>query len=175
MKKPVLGQGWRKLLKRLAASPKGGRLVRLAGLALTTLISLYLLLRLTRIGWGRVWEAVPETPWFYLALAAKSNAATIGIMEARADVREGRLLPVPVHLRDSHYGGAQRLGHGQGPACLQDAERQERILGHGRAVIDHQQRMPQGVRLLPVEHGGRQAADPDDILRRGEVRDQVDP
>jgi putative ATPase len=29
-------------------------------------------------------------------------------------VREGRLLPVPVHLRDRHYGGARRLGHGEG-------------------------------------------------------------
>ena len=37
-----------------------------------------------------------------------------GIGEARADVREGRLLPVPVHLRDSHYGGSKRLGHGEG-------------------------------------------------------------
>ncbi len=50
----------------------------------------------------------------YLACAPKSNAATLGIGEARADVREGRLLPVPVHLRDSHYGGAKRLGHGEG-------------------------------------------------------------
>ena len=50
----------------------------------------------------------------YLACAPKSNAATVGIGEARADVREGRLLPVPVHLRDSHYAGAKRLGHGEG-------------------------------------------------------------
>ncbi len=49
----------------------------------------------------------------YLACAPKSNAATVGIGEARRDIREGRLLPVPVHLRDSHYGGAKRLGHGQ--------------------------------------------------------------
>ena len=49
----------------------------------------------------------------YLACAPKSNAATLGIGEARHDVREGRILPVPVHLRDAHYGGAQRLGHGQ--------------------------------------------------------------
>ena len=49
----------------------------------------------------------------YLACAPKSNAATVGIGEARSDVREGRLLPVPVHLRDAHYGGAKRLGHGQ--------------------------------------------------------------
>ena len=50
----------------------------------------------------------------YLACAPKSNAVTIAIGEARVDVREGRLLPVPVHLRDSHYGGAKRLGHGEG-------------------------------------------------------------
>jgi putative ATPase len=50
----------------------------------------------------------------YLACAPKSNAACVGIGEARRDVREGRVLPVPVHLRDAHYGGAKRLGHGQG-------------------------------------------------------------
>jgi putative ATPase len=50
----------------------------------------------------------------YLACAPKSNAATIAIGEARGDVREGRLLPVPVHLRDKHYAGAKRLGHGEG-------------------------------------------------------------
>ena len=50
----------------------------------------------------------------YLACAPKSNAATVGIGEARHDVRETRLLPVPVHLRDKHYGGAKRLGHGEG-------------------------------------------------------------
>ncbi|MGC3966657.1 MAG: hypothetical protein QM775_04605 [Pirellulales bacterium] len=41
---------------------------------------------------------------------------------ARADVVEGRLLPVPVHLRDRHYGGAQRLGHGDGYEYAHDAE-----------------------------------------------------
>jgi putative ATPase len=50
----------------------------------------------------------------YLACAPKSNAAYVGIGEARRDVREGRVLPVPVHLRDSHYPGAERMGHGQG-------------------------------------------------------------
>jgi putative ATPase len=50
----------------------------------------------------------------YLACAPKSNAATLAITEAKADVREGRLLPVPVILRDSHYSGAKRLGHGAG-------------------------------------------------------------
>ncbi len=50
----------------------------------------------------------------YLACAPKSNAATLAIGEALKDVRENRLLPVPVHLRDSHYQGAEQLGHGQG-------------------------------------------------------------
>jgi putative ATPase len=50
----------------------------------------------------------------YLACAPKSNAATVAIGEARSDVREGRTTPVPVHLRDSHYAGAKRLGHGEG-------------------------------------------------------------
>jgi putative ATPase len=57
----------------------------------------------------------------YLACAAKSNAATVGIGEARRDIREGRLLPVPVHLRDSHYPGAQRLGHGAGYQYAHDS------------------------------------------------------
>ncbi len=58
----------------------------------------------------------------YLACAPKSNAATIGIGEARQDVREGRLLPVPVHLRDKHYSGAKRLGHGEGYQYAHDYE-----------------------------------------------------
>ena len=58
----------------------------------------------------------------YLACAPKSNAATVAIGEARADVRDGRLLPVPVHLRDGHYAGAKRLGHGQGYHYSHNAE-----------------------------------------------------
>ena len=50
----------------------------------------------------------------YLACAPKSNAATIAIGEARRDVTEGRILPVPMHLRDGHYAGAKRQGHGEG-------------------------------------------------------------
>jgi putative ATPase len=58
----------------------------------------------------------------YLACAPKSNAATLAIGEAQADVREGRIVPVPVHLRDSHYAGAKRLGHGKGYEYAHDAE-----------------------------------------------------
>ena len=58
----------------------------------------------------------------YLACAPKSNASTVAIGEARQDVREGRLQPVPVHLRDRHYQGAQRLGHGEGYQYAHDEE-----------------------------------------------------
>ncbi len=47
----------------------------------------------------------------YLACAPKSNAATVAIFEAKKDVRENRTIPVPRHLRDSHYKGSQSLGH----------------------------------------------------------------
>lgn len=50
----------------------------------------------------------------YLACAPKSNAATIAIGEARQDIRQGTLLPVPRALRDKHYSGAEELGHGAG-------------------------------------------------------------
>jgi putative ATPase len=50
----------------------------------------------------------------YLACAPKSNAAYMAVEAALADVRERRLLPVPMHLRDAHYRGASQLGHGQG-------------------------------------------------------------
>lgn len=50
----------------------------------------------------------------YLALAPKSNACTRAIQAARQHVRSGRYANVPSHLRESHYAGAQRLGHGEG-------------------------------------------------------------
>ena len=50
----------------------------------------------------------------YIACAPKSNAAYRAIAKAREDVREKRTVPVPKHLRDAHYRGAKRLGHGEG-------------------------------------------------------------
>jgi putative ATPase len=50
----------------------------------------------------------------YLACAPKSNASALAIWEAMGDARDGRTLPVPKHLRDTHYAGAKRLGHGEG-------------------------------------------------------------
>jgi putative ATPase len=50
----------------------------------------------------------------HLATAPKSNAVTTALGAALADVRAGHGGAVPGHLRDSHYPGAQRLGHGKG-------------------------------------------------------------
>lgn len=50
----------------------------------------------------------------YVALAPKSNAAYVAIDEALNDVRTRAVLPVPAHLQDAHYKGAERLGHGEG-------------------------------------------------------------
>lgn len=50
----------------------------------------------------------------YLSCAPKSNASTVAIGLAKSDIQNGRVLPVPRHLRDSHYGGAKELGHGKG-------------------------------------------------------------
>ncbi len=47
----------------------------------------------------------------YLATAPKSNACTVAIGMATKDVKEGRTLPVPKHLRDSHYKGSKQFGH----------------------------------------------------------------
>ncbi len=49
-----------------------------------------------------------------LALAPKSNAATLAISAAQEDVRKGLAGAVPAHLRDGHYKGAAKLGHAQG-------------------------------------------------------------
>ncbi len=57
----------------------------------------------------------------YLATAPKSNAATVAIGRAREDVRSGRTLAVPKHLRDTHYRGAEQFGHGAGYEYSHDA------------------------------------------------------
>ncbi|MDR7186069.1 putative ATPase [Microbacterium trichothecenolyticum] len=58
----------------------------------------------------------------YLATTAKSNAAYLAIDAAIADVRSGGFGRVPIHLRDAHYPGAKRLGHGKGYVYPHDAE-----------------------------------------------------
>jgi len=48
----------------------------------------------------------------HIALAPKSNAVVRAIGAADADVGAGLIGAVPAHLRDAHYPGAKRLGHG---------------------------------------------------------------
>ena len=50
----------------------------------------------------------------HIALAPKSNAVVKAIGAAQADVQAGLIGAVPAHLRDAHYAGAKRLGHGAG-------------------------------------------------------------
>ena len=49
----------------------------------------------------------------YVATAPKSNSATNAIFDAMAAVRDCKAT-IPVHLQDSHYKGAAKLGHGIG-------------------------------------------------------------
>ena len=58
----------------------------------------------------------------YLARAPKSNSSAQAIWNARRDVRDGVDVEVPAHLRDSHYAGAQEIGHGVGYQSPHDVE-----------------------------------------------------
>jgi putative ATPase len=83
----------------------------------------------------------------HLSLAPKSNAVITAITEAMADVERGLVGPVPAHLRDAHYKGAQKLGHGQGYKYAHD---------HPGGVVG-QQYAPDAVRdreyYRPTRHG----------------------
>ncbi len=65
------------------------------------------------IGWPEARIPIAEAT-IYIATANKSNSAYLAIDAALEDVRNGRTLAVPEHLRDKHYKGAERLGHGAG-------------------------------------------------------------
>lgn len=65
------------------------------------------------IGWPEARIPLAEAT-VYVATANKSNSAYLAIDAALEDVRSGRTLAVPQHLRDAGYGGAKRLGHGVG-------------------------------------------------------------
>jgi putative ATPase len=59
----------------------------------------------------------------YLATAPKSNRAAVGLWRAQADVRERPAGAVPAHLRDAHYRGAKKIGHGAGYQYPHDDQR----------------------------------------------------
>lgn len=83
----------------------------------------------------------------YLALAPKSNRAYDAINRAIADVRAGRAGVVPEHLRDAHYSGAERLGHGADYVYSHDAPR----------GVARQEYLPETLRgtryYVPTDHG----------------------
>ncbi len=86
-----------------------------------------------------------------LALAPKSNAVIMAINAAMADVDAGRIGLVPAHLRDAHYAGAKKIGHGKGYQYAHDHP-------HGIAA---QQYLPDelvDVRYYaPTDHGAEAA------------------
>jgi len=91
----------------------------------------------------------------YLATAPKSNAAYMALDAAIADVRAGKIGRVPRHLRDAHYAGAKKLGHGKGYKYSHDSE-----LG-----VVEQQYLPDELLSTtyyrPTEHGNER-----DVLTR---------
>jgi putative ATPase len=58
----------------------------------------------------------------YVAKAPKSNACYKAIEAAMEDVEKEQTMEVPDHLKDSHYPGAKKLGHGQGYKYPHDYE-----------------------------------------------------
>ena len=58
----------------------------------------------------------------YMATAPKSNACTVAISQAISDVKEGRTVPIPKHLKDGHYAGAKKLGNAVGYQYAHNSE-----------------------------------------------------
>jgi putative ATPase len=73
------------------------------------------------VGWPEARIPLAEAT-IYIATANKSNSAYLAIDAALEDVRSGRTIPVPEHLRDKSYQGAERLGHGKGYQYAHDGK-----------------------------------------------------
>ncbi|HEY5232491.1 MAG TPA: replication-associated recombination protein A [Verrucomicrobiae bacterium] len=73
------------------------------------------------VGWPEARIPLAEAT-IYIATANKSNSAYLAIDAALADVKSGRTISVPEHLRDSHYSGAKKLGHGTGYKYAHDGK-----------------------------------------------------
>ena len=71
------------------------------------------------IGWPEARIPLSEAT-IYIATAHKSNTVITAVDAALEDVKANRTLAVPEHLRDAHYAGAARLGHGQGYGYAHD-------------------------------------------------------
>jgi len=73
------------------------------------------------VGWPEARIPLAEAT-IYIATANKSNSAYLAIDAALDDVRSGRTIPVPEHLRSAAYKGAERLGHGHGYQYAHDGK-----------------------------------------------------
>jgi putative ATPase len=73
------------------------------------------------VGWPEARIPIAEAT-IYIATANKSNSAYLAIDAALEDLRSGRTLAVPEHLRDASYKGAKRLGHGAGYQYAHEGE-----------------------------------------------------
>ena len=73
------------------------------------------------VGWPEAQIPLAEAT-IYIATANKSNSAVAAITAALADVKSGRTLAVPEHLRDASYKSAERLGHGKGYQYAHDGK-----------------------------------------------------
>lgn len=104
----------------------------------------------------------------YLSCAPKSNSATNAIYAAKEDIRNNNILPVPRHLRDDHYPGAQELGHTgyQYAHEAKDAIAEQDYLGIDREYYHPTDRGAEkeiGARLEKIR----------EILRRGKNKDNM--
>lgn len=68
MIKSVFFQTMLDRFQKWGETPEAKRVWKLAGLLFTITISLYLIYKLSLIGWAEVWRALPTTPWFYLLM-----------------------------------------------------------------------------------------------------------
>lgn len=59
----------------------------------------------------------------YVATAPKSNSSSSAVFKAMETVKDLRTMPVPAHLQDRHYKGAEKLGHGAGYKYAHDYPR----------------------------------------------------
>jgi putative ATPase len=86
------------------------------------------------------------------ALAPKSNAAYVGINEAIADVRAGKVGAVPVHLRGSGYAGAERIKQASAKASA-GAKAKPYVYAHDEPDgVAAQQYLPDDLQKAMQEH-----------------------
>lgn len=83
----------------------------------------------------------------YLACAPKSNASYVAINRANKDVAEKKAPPVPIHLKDTSYPGAKKLGHGK------DYKYPHDYPGHHVAQEYLPRKAKSGKYYEPTEHG----------------------